>query len=1279
MLKLAQCGRGVSARFAYTVLFRSAVSRRVLSACVLLTTLPVIVTAQNVAGDPSLFDDPGASSYFDENAKRASLKKLPLEERPYAVDLGSRTVVFSKSTRITFNGTRQRAYVQFERPLSAAERGKVTRLGVTFHQALGNGAYLITLTEGAYKALQADPLFRGFGDIKHVDKLTRELYQASIPSHAKTADGRIAVNVRFLSNVALEQALALLDENDARVGDRSRYLLNNRIRVEATLAAIQKIAESPLVAEIAVVPAPPKDDNVDAAAMSNIDVLQQPPFNLLGTNVNMGHWEGGQVLDTHADMAGRVTRVEIGTYGDHATHVAGTMIGDGSNNALARGMAPAANLFSWINNGDVPTEMADGVTNQQISTANHSWGISTNGSLEPDQSIFGVYDVSAQGWDTAIATSGLIVCNSSGNDNVDNDGVTFEGVTGTDGLQYHTIDSAGSAKNNITVGNLSDDGVNIRPSSSTGPCDDGRIKPDVVANGQSLLSTSYDGNAMNITFYENMSGTSMATPTVAGACALLVERWRQNNSNANPWAETIKAIIIHTATDLGIAGPDNIYGYGLVNASAALDVLDTAAVRVITEAVDVLQTNEYKVPVPPGTAELRVTLVWTDPAGALNANPALVNDLNLELEGPDGVVRFPFTGASAGVGPTAGTVASPATTTGPNNIDTVEQVLVAAPVQGFWKARVIGGTGVQIGPQNYALITNIGFQLPGNPQISANAPLDFDEICIGKKQDIRVSIFNTGGAPLDVNSASITAGVENFSVLPNPVQPYSIAPGSHIDITVRYTPSSVGPHNGILTLTSNDPLNPTLNFEITGEGGTGDARVTLPNNGNYGDGCAGSYKDLSLTISNNGTCPLRVTGVASDSDQFIVPEGPGTIDPVSPVVIAPGDSFQVPVRFQPTLPFGAKSGNITVLTDDPDAAQATIVRNVTGNYPPPVIDINACPIEFGEACLGDPASLTKVVNICNTGLCPLTIPANGIRFQPATAEFAIVTAPTYPLTISPGSECYPVTIRFTPTSPGPKSATLVVEGVGGLIRECEVTGTTEDLEPALQFPARLAFEPTVIEDNAPCSSFQPLALQNIGNRCGLTISALEITGDDADQFELVGLPSSSAFPVTIAPGETLGDGALKVRFKPRKLTTKRFLSANVEVTYVINPQVVPPTTVTHVIPMAGEATQSGLRCRVMVNGTPVDIVKQLKIQRRGGKALQMKNVLQKAVTGPPGFEDVLSFHYHAETGGLSAPNQSLTGDFRVTAKVTIGKRTLTRSVNLSIKSCDFNDEMVINF
>ena len=192
---------------------------------------------------------------------------------------------------------------------------------------------------------------------------------------------------------------------------------------------------------------------------------------------------------------------------------------------------------------------------------------------------------------------------------------------------YESITFNGLAKNIMTIGAVEDavNGSNIRTPanaviayfSSLGPCDDGRIKPDVVANGINLYSSVSSSNSAYDGTY---SGTSMATPNAMGSTVLLEQLYAREFSGQRMRASLLKALIIHTADDRGNPGPDYKYGWGLINVKAAADVIlahkaSLAAPKLIegtvTNAANV-KTNTFTWD---GVSPIRATLCWTDPAG----------------------------------------------------------------------------------------------------------------------------------------------------------------------------------------------------------------------------------------------------------------------------------------------------------------------------------------------------------------------------------------------------------------------------------------------------------------------------------------------------------------------------------------------------------------------------------------------------------------------------------------------------------------------------------------
>ena len=137
-------------------------------------------------------------------------------------------------------------------------------------------------------------------------------------------------------------------------------------------------------------------------------------------------------------------------------------------------------------------------------------------------------------------------------------GTVIVSAAGNDGNgPWRYINVPADAEEVITVGSVGVFSLELDPSSSRGPTPDGRTKPDVVAPGAGVVVATGTGS------YARPSGTSMAAPLVAGACALLLQvhpEWGPREV-----AEALR----RTARDLGEAGADTAYGWGLVDVEAA--------------------------------------------------------------------------------------------------------------------------------------------------------------------------------------------------------------------------------------------------------------------------------------------------------------------------------------------------------------------------------------------------------------------------------------------------------------------------------------------------------------------------------------------------------------------------------------------------------------------------------------------------------------------------------------------------------------------------------------
>lgn len=437
----------------------------------------------------------------------------------------------------------------------------------------------------------------------------------------------------------------------------------------------------------------------------------------------LGIWDGGLVRKSHQELGdNRIKHIDSAPYiNDHATHLAGILIGTGINKQ-ARGMAFGANLRVW-DFGDDIVEMAYAAKDLLIS--NHSYGVLAGWNFNPSRyGIIGLDDALKWEWwgDTTVAKTedykfGFYDKKSSEMDKIAYNAPYYLIVKSADNKRnengppvgtpyfirnttikstiprslnnsYDTVPMDANAKNILTVGAIQGgEVVPTKPSdikmseySSWGPTDDGRIKPDIVGVGDGILSTS----ASSDDSYTLLSGTSVATPNISGSLLLLQEYYAKLNYGYNMRSCTLKALTLHSTNEAGTAlGPDYQFGWGLLNIEKAAQVLVNKDQNHLLAENVIYQnsTNDIKV-VASGKSPLVVTICWTDPEAtptevkAENLNnrlPKLVNDLDLRIL--DGTtVFYPWV-----LNPDA---PQQAATRADNNRDNVEQVYIQNPEVG---------------------------------------------------------------------------------------------------------------------------------------------------------------------------------------------------------------------------------------------------------------------------------------------------------------------------------------------------------------------------------------------------------------------------------------------------------------------------------------------------------------------------------------------------------------------------------------------------------------------
>lgn len=432
--------------------------------------------------------------------------------------------------------------------------------------------------------------------------------------------------------------------------------------------------------------------NIDAAKTINAEALYSGGtlgLQLAGKGMTAGVWDGGKVNGDHELLKDKVTQKDDpDEYDDHATHVAGTMVGKDimfSNlGRLSRGVAYKANLDAYDWDDDI-SEMYEAARDGLL-VSNHSYGTDLSQSKRRLKEIIGAYDERSEAVDNLMYQApNYVVVNAAGNDR-------DEELNEEDGGYNLLAADMSTAKNTLVIAAVDKvldysgpSSVKMTDFSSWGPTIDNRVKPDISADGLNVLSSvakNQRGNSSNKS-YALYSGTSSASPSVAAGILLLQELSADLHDDVFLKSATIKALIIETVRQASeTPGPDPRYGWGLIDLEKAAQLMleNEEGEESFLDELTLYENEPYIRTVEARKeGDLKITIAWTDPPGEVQKGgddaPVLVNDLDMRVTNSKGKTFYPWRLDEH-------SFSAPAVNDGDNAVDNVEQIVIPDAVKG---------------------------------------------------------------------------------------------------------------------------------------------------------------------------------------------------------------------------------------------------------------------------------------------------------------------------------------------------------------------------------------------------------------------------------------------------------------------------------------------------------------------------------------------------------------------------------------------------------------------
>ena len=578
-----------------------------------------------------------------------------------------------------FTGKYHRILQFFQIPTNR-EKTDLENLGIEFLDYFPNKAYIVSIPIAINKTDLKNKNIRSIIRMDGSMKIDKSLIDLNL-SHSAVEGENVNVLLRFFKNIPIQLAEEKIRQTNAKI--IKQMSTSHMIKIQIEIDQIDDFANLPFVSFIIIAPELGEPEDRRGRSLHRANMLSTEyngGLNIDGTGVGVMVRDDG-IVGPHIDFQGRnFHNLNIDSPGNHADGVAGILAGAGNLDPDMKGMASGSDMhvISYFDDFEENLISLDMNQNEGVLVVNSSYSNGCNAGYTAiteivDRHIF--------------ENPTLLHVFSAGNSNNQDCGYGA-------GNQWGNITGGHKqGKNVLATANVFENAV-LAASSSRGPAHDGRIKPDITANGQNQNSTD------PFNTYSPFGGTSGAAPGVAGVSAQLHQGYRDLNGGETATAALIKATIMNTANDLGNIGPDFKFGWGHLNANRAYQLLKEE--RYEFSQIAQGDNNMHTLTVPAGAVEVRVMVYWNEQSAMLGTGKALVNDLDMVVTAPDGSTYMPWVLDET---PDPALLDLPATN-GEDHLNNVEQVVFDNPMAGEYTIDITGFE-VPFGPQEYYVVYEV--------------------------------------------------------------------------------------------------------------------------------------------------------------------------------------------------------------------------------------------------------------------------------------------------------------------------------------------------------------------------------------------------------------------------------------------------------------------------------------------------------------------------------------------------------------------------------------------